>query len=126
MNHGLSNNIKSLEKLQFLNSIISYSTNYSHDLLIKMTESINWIMNGLQLSSSDVLFSINQKTRTSKTPLFYKTYMAVASFFIRLANENLFTYALPILIKYSFHPHFLCNLLAIEIWYPFIEYTIIK
>ena len=113
---NLSNNLHSLEKLQFLNSIISYSSNYSHDFLIQMTEAIHWIMNGLQLASSDVLFSINQKTRTSKTPLFYKTYMAIASFFIRLANENLFTYALPILIKYSFHRHFICNLMAIEIW----------
>ena len=112
------NSLHTLEKLQYLNSLVSAPFEYSEELQYKINnEVIHWIMNGFQLFTSDILYSSNQLSKACKTPLYTKTFLAVASFIARSNNGTPLNIALPWIFQYLFHPHFLCNLIASDIWY---------
>lgn len=110
-------NLYALEKLQYLNGLIACPFKFSSDLLQKISSNcLHWIMNAIQLFTSDILYSSHQLCKFSKTPLYTKTFMAISGFFIRCCKENSFHFCIPWIIEYIFHPHFMCNELATELW----------
>ena len=107
-----------LEKLQYLNALIT-TTNYtfSPELLTRLNqECMDWIFNGLQLFTADTLYSSNQLCKTSKSPLYTKTLMSLLGFLVRCSQQGVLSSCVPWIIRSVLHPHFVCNLLGMDVW----------
>ena len=106
-----------LENLQYLNSLLSTNVTLSASLLEKInSECIPWVFNGLLVFSADVLYSSNQLCKASKTPLYTKTFIALASFLVRCSQQRSLASSVSWILNYALHPHYLCNLMASDLW----------